>query len=225
MTRKREPVVRMPAGFDASADACRVLHEYYHSGLYSGAHWDDFDPSGKRAESADRFTADDLLACSLLSIPIGGDVAVTLLKTLPSKFDWLLARIPDGRRFVEYGDDDEALPFDSGAVDERYRELVRLRGIGETTATKLLARKRPHLVPIVDSEVTRVIFGGGRQHWAPLHAALTADGCARWKRLEYLRSVAGLPDHVPVLRVLDVLAWMDGTGRTAQLIESDTDQE
>src|SRR5699024_10057474 len=108
MTRKREPVVRMPAGFDDSADACRVLHEYYHSGLYSGAHWDDFDPSGTRAESQDRFTADDLLACALLSTPIGGDAAVALLKTLPSKFDWLLARIPDGRDFVEYGDDDEA---------------------------------------------------------------------------------------------------------------------
>lgn len=219
MTRKREPVVRMPAGFDDSADACRVLHEYYHSGLYSGAHWDDFDPSGTRAESQDRFTADDLLACALLSTPIGGDAAVALLKTLPSKFDWLLARIPDGRDFVEYGDDDEAVPFDFTAVRELYRELVWLPGIGETRATKLLARKRPHLVPIVDSVVRSEVFNGGRQHWAPLHAALTANGCALWKRLEYLRGVAGLPDHVPVLRVLDVLAWMDGTGRTEHLAD------
>lgn len=225
MTRNSEPVVRMPAGFDDSADACRVLHEYYHSGLYSGAHWDDFDPSGTRAESADLFTADDLLACSLLSIPIGGDVVTALLLTDRTRFQELLQKIPADSCFVEYFDDGTSRPFDFTTVRDLYWELRGLYGIGETTATKLLARKRPHLVPIVDSEVTRVIFEGGTQHWEPLHAALTADGCARWKRLEYLRSVAGLPDHVPVLRVLDVLAWMDGTGRTAQLIEADTDQE
>src|SRR5690625_3735066 len=155
MSGEHEASVTMPAGFDDPAHACRVLHEYFHSRRYSGAHWDDFDPSGTRTESQDRFTADDLLACSLLSTPIGGDAAAALLRTLPSRFDWLLARIPDGRRFVECGEDEEALPFDFDAVRELYRALVRLPGIGETRATKLLARKRPHLVPIVDSVVRR----------------------------------------------------------------------
>lgn len=219
MTSDGAPVVRMPAGFDDPVLARRVLREYFHTGRYSGAHWDDFDPSGTRAESQDRFTADDLLACALLSTPIGGDAAVALLKTLPSKFDWLLARIPDGRDFVEYGDDDEAVPFDFTAVRELYRELVGLPGIGETRATKLLARKRPHLVPIVDSVVRREVFGDSRRHWEPLHEALTANGCEWWKQLEHLHDVAGLPDHVPVLRVLDVLAWIDGTGRTEHLTD------
>ncbi len=142
--------VTMPAGFDDEPLAVKVLARYFRRDsvpgapkgeqAFSGAYWDDFDPSGTRAESADRFTADDLLACSLLSTPIGGDAAVALLITGQERFENLLAEIPAGRDFVEYGDGEEALPLDFGAVQDLYRVLVELPGIGETRATGLLHR-------------------------------------------------------------------------------------
>ena len=58
---------------DEQDEAVYLLQRYY-AGLiagnasgFEGGHWDGFDPSGTREASPDEFTADDLLAASLLS--------------------------------------------------------------------------------------------------------------------------------------------------------------
>ncbi|WP_257016373.1 DUF6308 family protein [Rhodococcus sp. ACS1] len=85
-------------------------------------------------------------------------------------------------------------------------------GIGQTKATKLIARKRPRLYPIWDSVVSQVL-GTERAHLNPVREALRADDRALHHRLLSIREEAGLPEEISALRVFDVIAWMDGKNR------------
>ncbi|MGY0231977.1 DUF6308 family protein [Longispora urticae] len=89
--------------------------------------------------------------------------------------------------------------------------LLDLDGVGVTTATKLMARKRPRLRPIWDP-VVAAVTGTGRRQWEPLRVALREDDRALHRRLLRLRSAAGLPLEVSPLRVLDVICWQTGRG-------------
>lgn len=57
--------------------------------------------------------------------------------------------------------------------------------------------------------VSRVL-GTERAHLNPVREALRADGGALHRRLVSIRKEAGLPEEISVLRVFDVIAWMDG---------------
>lgn len=209
---------------DAEGQAVRVLEHYFkplegRNKGFTGGCWDTFDPSGKRAASADVFTADDLVACALLSAPIPGRAAFDLLQERRDEFNDALGAIGPDRDFVEL-ESTEGDEF--GPVRALYRLLKTVHEVGETTATKLLARKRPRMVPIVDSVLVKKVFNGSSRHWQPLLEALRADDRRLWDRLVRLHARAELPAEVSVLRVFDVLAWMDGSGNTerAKLHES-----
>ena len=85
-------------------------------------------------------------------------------------------------------------------------------GIGQTKATKLIARTRTRLYPIWDSVVSQVL-GTERAHLNPVREALRADDGALHHRLLSIREEAGLPGEISALRVVDVIAWMDGKNR------------
>jgi hypothetical protein len=75
--------------------------------------------------------------------------------------------------------------------------------MGGTKTSKLLARKRPGLVPIQDSVVLEAL-GRPDRLWEPLRLKLRSDlGDA----LAELHAEAALASDVPLLRVLDVLVW------------------
>ena len=94
----------------------------------------------------------------------------------------------------------EALP----SCYELYARIDALVGLGPTTTSKLLARKRPRLLPVLDT-VTRRALGNPRQAWEPLRLRLR-DGLA--EDLRALALEAEIPSHVSILRVLDVVLWM-----------------
>jgi hypothetical protein len=80
-------------------------------------------------------------------------------------------------------------------------------------ASKLLARKRPDLIPIEDSQIARVFRRKAPdrdEHWwddvrtAALDTHLTANGTTLWASLALLRDKASAA-HLPILRVLDIL--------------------
>lgn len=75
-------------------------------------------------------------------------------------------------------------------------------------AGKLLARKRPRLLPVYD-KVVRCALGRPRpSFWLALYAALREDDRALHRQLLALRQVAGVPEAVSALRVCDVAVWM-----------------
>jgi hypothetical protein len=83
----------------------------------------------------------------------------------------------------------------------------RQYGVGWVTAGKLLARKRPSLIPVYD-DVVRCAFGQPLDIWKALHEALRQDDGSFRTTLEDLMKRAGIPLKVTPLRALDVALWM-----------------
>lgn len=190
-------------------DAVALLREYYgrtylDSGCYTGAFFDSWAPQNRQAD-ADRFTADDLVAVTFLSVDIGARAARELLVTRADEFAELLDAVGPDHDLV---DDADALTRDS-PLWRLETELLSIKDIGRTKATKLMARKRPRLVPIYDVVVGEVL-GTTLSHHNPIREALRADGGALDARLRSVRTLAGLPDDISALRVLDVISWMWG---------------
>jgi hypothetical protein len=195
------------------SSAVELLRDYFTplpTGRFSGAHFESFGGGGDRPAVANTFTADDLVAVTTLGVTLSGDAAIALLETRSSEFSELLGPITVERAFAELTFDDIG---EDWAVRAAYRSLITLPGVGQTKATKLLARKRPHLVPIQDSVITAEL-GVTSAYWKPLHRWLTDNGAANAARLEHLREQAGLGLRISVLRTFDVLAWRVGSGKT-----------
>ncbi len=187
--------------------ALKALRRYFgthdNPEFFTGARFDAWDSTGTRWADRDRFTADDLVAVTFLSVNVSAAAAISLLDSRAGKFAELLAAVGDDRDLV----DESAGWRDDWAGWTLWTELLSLPGVGPTTASKLFARKRPRLRPIYDSVVADVI--GSNQIWEPLRLLLVSDP-AFHERLLRLRRDAGLTDQVSALRVFDVVTWMEG---------------
>ncbi|MFV9454765.1 DUF6308 family protein [Rhodococcus sp. NM-2] len=206
--------LRLPTTLATDSDAAAIaaLTKYYGrpylgDDAYVGAHFDSWSSTGDRAGEA-RFTADDLVAVTFLSVQIPPKAARAILHTEAEALNALLTAIGPDRDLV-----DEPDPLAPGwPAWDLETALWALPGIAQTKATKLIARKRPRLYPIWDSVVSEVL-GTERAHLNPVREALRADDGALHHRLLSIREEAGLPDEISALRVFDVIAWMDGKNR------------
>ncbi|MBM2615623.1 hypothetical protein JIG36_08600 [Actinoplanes sp. LDG1-06] len=197
---------RLPLALQTPDDdaALKLLGRYFHGpSRADGAEFDIWAPDS----DPDRFTADDLIAIKFLSVEAPKDAVRALLRDRADEFAKLLTELGPDRDLA-----DEP-PLDDNWVG--WTLMNRLRSIdkvGTTTASKLLARKRPRLRPIWDSVVAEVT-DSGRQLWEPLRAELAKDDKALHHRLVRLHREAKLPDEVSPLRVFDVIAWREGKDR------------
>lgn len=203
----------IPSTLQTNDDAAAVsaLRQYYGDpylnpgGCYVGAYFDSWTSTPDTAGPADEFTADDLIAVSFLSVQIKALAAREILVTRADRYADLLAKIgPDH----DLTDEDEPLT-PSWPAWQLDTELRQLPGIGRTIASKLLARKRPRLLPIWDT-IIGAVLGTRDQHLEPIRTALRHNDNELDQRLRRVRAEAGLPDQISVLRTLDVITWMDG---------------
>jgi hypothetical protein len=202
--------LRLPLALQASDDdAARSLLRRYFGSPYRGprsavgAEFDAWAPGG----DPNRFEADDLLAITFLSVRVPTEAVRKLLRDRADEFSGLLVELGPDR---DLADEPEPL-VDSWVGWELMRRLRSIPGVGHTTGTKLLARKRPRLRPIWDDLVAEVT--GSQRLWEPLRVRLRADDRALHRRLLRLRAEAGLPETVSVLRVFDAIAWREGRDR------------
>lgn len=133
--------------------AAEALRRYFAPrppGEFTGSWFERLAGGGDLPEVADQFTADDLIAVSMLSVPVVGDSALEILHTRHDRLRTLLAQVPTDVALADLAAEDIG---DDWPVRAAYRELLAVPDVGATTATKLLARKRPHLVPIWDTVV------------------------------------------------------------------------
>lgn len=177
-------------------ESVRVLRKYY-SGAYTGAL---FDTGGAlRSPDPNRFTHEDLLAVATLSVPLQGRSVEAMIARADSLAD-LLQKVRD----VHIADSSDA---DLAELFELQRALDEVPGVGPVTRSKLLARKRPSLVPIRDQHVLRAFgIAPNGSLTEPLRSAVRADRSAL-RQLARVREEAGVPD-IADLRVLDVIVWM-----------------
>ena len=81
--------------------------------------------------------------------------------------------------------------------------------MGRTRVSKLMARKRPHLIPIEDSVVNRVIGTDAKDTWKEWWHALTTDPEPLTSMAGTVRDAAKIPE-LSTLRALDIVLWMKG---------------
>ncbi|GAA1861253.1 hypothetical protein GCM10009715_05890 [Paeniglutamicibacter psychrophenolicus] len=204
--------------------ALEYLKRYFGDGTgqggFLGLNFETFGGGG----SGDPFaiTAEDLLAVSMLSVHVPAKAALGILGEDAARISELLRRLDPDLKFEELGQDGfDDLLGPQGPAQELW-DLLRRNGserwgIGATTASKIMARKRPHLIPIYDSVVAKASrLTSSKDHWTVWYQALaplalpSASGSAEktlTQRLGDLREKSGLADK-SLLRILDVVIWM-----------------
>ncbi|WP_285250402.1 DUF6308 family protein [Pseudarthrobacter sp. fls2-241-R2A-168] len=190
--------------------ALAYLHRYYGLGswdglAYTGSHFD-----GLPTVSTNRITAEDIIAVGCLSIHVPAAASVEILGKQGDEIASLLSEMPNLNLEEISPDQHEEWLGDGSAAFRLWSLLRQLDRVGPTTASKLMARKRPGLIPIYDSVVARVTgFDTSAGTWHAWHSALSNE--ASKESLQKIRSSAAL-EHIPLLRVLDVVVWMHGKG-------------
>jgi len=181
---------------------------------YSGAYFERLGGGGDRPEAAYQFMAEDLLAVSMLSVRVDRYYALHVLDYRSRELSGLLARISLGVALQDPGA--EALIARGGPAWELWQLLHDIRPwpgddqLGPVAAGKLLARKRPHLIPVYDSRVKRVLGRPGTDlwWWRDLRRQLIKDQ-ELVGELESVRARAGA-GHLSLLRTFDIMCWMFG---------------
>jgi len=193
--------------------AAELLSTYFHTKLddgvpyYSGAMFETFAGGGDAPGVANAFTAADLVAVSLLSVDVPGPAALRILDTRAEDLNGLLARIPNDCE-LRHASDAEIGP---GSAADALWPALRNAGVGPVTTSKLLARKRPALLPVIDTVVKKVLGHPAKANfWLTLREQLNADDGRLYKHLVDVRQEAGIGDHVSVIRCFDVVVWMIG---------------
>lgn len=185
------------------------------SAAFSGAYFDRFE--GEPDPNPDQFLAEDVLAVSLLSAPIPPRAIQALLYDESSRFNDMLAEIPKNLDFFEANISHLELAMNL----ETALMLPKSNYVGPVRASKLIARKRPQLYPIFDSVVMRQLLRKRNGAFIlPLHKLLTEDPKIKasvMNGLSEVRAAAHLPESLSLIRVLDVLVWMDGEGKQQAL--------
>lgn len=146
-----------------------------------------------------RFTTTDLLAVTLLDVALPPPSVRSLLDTDADTFNGLLATVPDD---VDLWDvSDEGLAH----AEALYWALRKLHNVGRTRTSKLMARKRPRLIPVVDSVIVEALDLGD-DSWGALRACL-GDAEVR-ESIEASRPNNAPEQSISTLRLLDAAVWM-----------------
>ncbi|NLA35845.1 MAG: hypothetical protein GX868_09160 [Actinobacteria bacterium] len=190
-------------------EAERNLRRYFGDDpedFFIGGTFERFAGGGDRPEVANRLTAEDIVAVSMLGVQVPGETAREILVLRDGEFSELLSLIPVD--IDMWQDEAEAALVPGSAAAELSERLSAIEGAGWVTAAKLLARKRPRLIPVND-RVVRKAFRDSEEFdwWAALRGVLVADP-SLVEEVKALRAKAGLGEGISVLRVIDVAVWM-----------------
>lgn len=181
---------------------------------YTGSRFETFGGGGDRNEP-NRVTAGDLIAVSMLSVHVPAQAAIGILEDMDEEIESLLTQVPAEARIEDLSGTDFATFFERGAPASVLWRLLRQKedtwGIGQTTASKILARKRPHLIPIFDSVIAAEVgIPNSDNQWELWFEAFQGNsGGVLVERLQTIRERSGQV-HLSLLRVLDVVLWMEG---------------
>ena len=196
--------------FQAHEDEVEKNLKRYFFGVgglpFNGRHFERFSAMS----DPNRFVATDVLAVEALSVKVPPNLAANLFDIQLDQFNSLLRQIPADKDIWEVSDSD--LDLGSPAAHLQYR-LEGLPRIGPTAskliASKLMASKRPRLIPVIDTLVSELQQLRGGEFWLPMRNQL-ADP-ERRKKIADVVSCA--PDNVTLLRRIDVALWMHAKHR------------
>lgn len=194
------------AGRDESLSA---LRRYFDQRRYTGRWFERFAGGGDHPSVANTVTEADVLALNFLSITSLAEVAIDTTITYTLQIRELLEQIPANISMHSAA----WSTYEPGAAAHRLWELFRQCGGKHrpVTASKLLARKRPNLTPVYDSQV-KAVLGAPASPWHCLWSWFHNDP-TRASAVADLRAEAGGIDDITLLRCLDVVLWMKARPR------------
>ena len=182
------------------------LEAYFYKHAYTGSSFENF--CGK---DHNKFTADDIVAVSMLSVKIP-----------PSASRWILG---DGQKCLTklLKELNPKLTIQDPKADltigktawNLWKEIHSLRGVGETMASKLLAAKRPLLFPIFDQHVARALKLTPDCYWEPWQKFMRSKNGIYAEEIvrEMARDLG--KSELSTLRLLDIVVWMYEHGHKA----------
>ena len=198
----------LDAGSKENVWAIWAVRDYWTPGRFTGAEFERLGLGhGGQDPDPDVITATDIVAVSMLDVNVPAKTARDLLGWRANEIGLVLSRVPDGPLHeVGLGDVQEGSPAHDLWTMVRSRE----QAMGPTTTSKLLARKRPHLLPVHDSLVTSRLglpvddWTWWWTWWAnPTHVTAVED-LRRAASVEF--SMNWVRD-ISLLRILDVAVW------------------
>ncbi|MGR6978377.1 DUF6308 family protein [Mycobacteroides abscessus] len=195
--------------------ALEYLHRYYarqgDQPQYTGAR---FESMAALNPDPNAFAPADFLAVSMLSVSVPAQAAIRLLERDAETVSRLLARIPSNVDIVDV--DPDTLESKDAPAGQLWDLLRKARdGLGPTTTSKLLAAKRPRLLPIWDSLIEQATGLGTTSYWRKFQSVLVDDQRRVWNWLGELRMLStSAPQSISELRILDILLWMSIDRRT-----------
>ena len=203
----------------------RSIGNYFTAGNVgnSGALFETFGGRGDVGPDKDRFTYTDCFAPSFLSVDAPPTAAFRLVEgNYATSTAEKLAGIPtqthlNAEVWGEYGK----------TVDGLFQQLKELHGIGWVTASKLIARKRPDLVPVLDNVVYHALKlpDYARDAWKLIAdymndtdiqeslSAIRAGAVATYTPEKYpdALNLAGIKTLSPI-SVFDICVWNEHSG-------------
>jgi hypothetical protein len=198
----------------AAGDAVELVKRYV-GGAYTGS---AFDVYGRNDPFA--ITSDDLIAIGMLSIQVAENStsairpsAILELQIESGRIASLLNQLPLARDLHTLNQDEFDSWLGPGSPGEALYNLIRRRVSFPRVAThKLLARKRPQLLPIRDTVVEDALgMAGSDDWWRPWWEALRTEEVLV-SRLRAIRQSAGT-DYLSLLRVADIVIWLQNKER------------
>lgn len=179
-----------------------------------------FESFRQQPGTENEITASDLLSLSLLSVPIKADATLIVIEERRSRITELLQELPTDKDLGEL--DEETFcsmlgaerKAGSASPGQELWDLLRGNGLdgrigmGPVRVSKLLARKRPRLLPIYDTLVaTAFDLRDSLGYWKEFHSIMRPEvGLA--DRLSRIRTEAGVVESdTSLLRVMDILVW------------------
>lgn len=192
------------------------LRRYMDGRAYTGA---AFESLTMPHANDDRIDVSDLAALWTLSVPLRWKQSVALLVEHADELAAALAGLPDRPLADLTADEIDALHHAKHSATVLWKGIRQVKGMGPTRTSKLMARKRPQLIPIYDSFIKEVLgLESSKEQWRQFHLALTRNDRAVDRRLLELGRLAG-HSELSALRVFDILVWMtqrDGNPKEAQ---------
>jgi Family of unknown function (DUF6308) len=201
-------------------EAAALVTEYYtntykRGEIRTGARFEGWAGGGDNSETANTITADDLIAVTFLSVDVPAPAAIGILETHRDEISDLLAQIPADLDLADVTDARFNTLLGRGSAASQLWSVLRRTpedrwGIGQTTASKIMARKRPWLIPIYDS-VVRPLMGikDSSSQWTAWYSALRS-GAGLPGRLAQIRKASGVAPNASALRIMDVVLWKHG---------------
>lgn len=170
----------------------------------------------------DTITADDLVAVTMLGVDVPPHASAWILGPGRSQISALLSEVPAD---VDIWEVDETVIGDEGPAAQVWALLQEGcwpspkagNGINAVIAGKLLAAKRPRLIPVYDSRVQDALQLTGQGLWRGMREELETPEHRLVAAVPAVSasSITGSDRERPLLRQIDVILWMRYGGHEA----------